>query len=142
MSTGAPFLNAAKAFMAIAAVAALPAAVSAAQGRSAEARLDRLVDKAIDEGGPFFTPQERAVIERACGYSPGSWDGFQVNMIGRVFHCTNGRRVSSPQVRAVMAAASPRIDAHIDAVMDRPEIVAAMEQVEREEIAKEARRRR
>lgn len=110
----------------------LPGIAVAAQNLTAEARLDRLVDKAIDEGGPFFTPRERAVIERACGYAPGSWNGTQVNMIGSVFHCTNGRRVSSSQVRAVMAAASPRIDAHIDAVMARPEIVAAMKRVERE----------
>ena len=125
----------------MAGIAAVPAAADTARGRAAEARLDQLMDKAIDEGGPFFTPKERAVIERACGYAPGTWNGFQVNMIGNVFHCTNGRRVSSPEVRAVMAAASPRIDAHIDAVMERPEIVAAMEQVGREAEA-ELRRRK
>ena len=99
------------------------------QCREAEARLDELVDRAIDEGQPFFTPAERAVIERACGYAAGSWNGFQVNMIGNVFHCTNGRRVSSPEVQAVMAAASPRIDAHVDRALDRPEIVTAMERI-------------
>lgn len=41
-----------------------------------------------------------------------------------------------------MAAASPRIDAHIDAVMDRPEIVAAMRRVEREAEAESLRRRK
>jgi hypothetical protein len=131
----------------VTAVLALAAGLAfplAAQGHDspAQARLDALVDRAIDEGGPFFTPAERAVIERACGYPPGSWNGFQVNMIGNVFHCTNGRRVSSPEVRAVMAAASPRIDAHVDAVFDRPEIVAAMEQVERESASEAWRRRR
>ena len=117
--------------LAIAAGAMTSAQVMAnsVQCRDAEARLDQLVDRAIDEGQPFFTPAERAVIERACRYPAGSWNGFQVNMIGNVFHCTNGRRVSSPEVRAVMAAASPRIDAHVDRVLDRPEIVAAMERI-------------
>ncbi len=120
---------------ALAVAAALTMGLSgtaAAQSKAAVARLDELVDRAIDEGGPFFTPEERTVIERACGYAPGTWNGFQVNMVGSVFYCSNGRRVSSPEVRAVMAAAAPRIDAHIDAVMERPEIVAAMEQVARE----------
>ena len=135
MKTCAAFLNAMMAACVLAAVP--PPAEAGADGKTAsEARLDRLVDAAIDEGGPFFTPAERLVIERACGYAPGTWNGFQVNMVGGVLLCTNGRRVSSPQVRAVMAAASPRIDAHIDAVMDRPEIVAAMRQVEREAEAK------
>ena len=136
METCAAFLNAAVAATVLIALT-LPAEAGADEKTSAEARLDRLVDKAIAEGGPFFTPNERQVIERACGYAPGTWDGFQVDMVESVFVCTNGRRVSSPQVRAVMAAASPRIDAHVDAVMDRPEIVAAMEQVEREAEAKQ-----
>jgi hypothetical protein len=111
------------------AITASQVAAKSPQCREAESRLDQLVDRAIDEGHPFFTPAERAVIERACGYGAGSWNGYQVNMIGDVFHCTNGRRVSSPEVRAVMAAASPRIDAHVDRALERPEIVAAMERV-------------
>lgn len=106
---------------------------SAAAGQSreaAEAKLDRLIDAAID-GHQFFTPEERAVIERACGYAPGSWSGVQVNMVGDTFFCTNGRQVSSPEVRAVMAAVSPRIDAYIDGVMRRPDIVAAEKELDR-----------
>ena len=86
------FVNLALA-LSMATASTLPASAATAQSRAAVARLDRLVDKAIDEGGPFFTPRERAVIERSCGYAPGTWDGYQVNMIGRVFYCTNGRRV-------------------------------------------------
>ncbi|MDQ4087564.1 MAG: hypothetical protein M3177_06095 [Pseudomonadota bacterium] len=112
--------------------AACEVAANGDKPSAAEARLEALMDQAIDQGGPFFTPEERAVIERACGYAPGTWDGFQVNMIGRVFYCTNGRRVSSPEVRAVMAAAEPRIDAHMDRVLERPDIVEAMDQVARE----------
>lgn len=115
--------------LAAGAMTSVPVLAKSTQCRDAEARLDKLVDRAIDEGQPFFTPAQRAVIERACGYAAGSWDGFQVNMVGNVFHCTNGRRVSSPDVRAVMAAASPKIDAHIDRALDRPEIVAAMERI-------------
>lgn len=109
-----------------------PSAVGAAgQSRAAaEAKLDRLVDAAID-GHQFFTPNERAVIERACGYAPGEWNGRQVNEIGDVFYCTNGRRVSSPEVRSVMAAVSPRIDAYVDSVRRRPEVVAAQEELDR-----------
>lgn len=140
MKTNA-FVGTAVLALAVTAISSIPAAADAAQSRAAEARLDHLIDKAIDEGGPFFTPRERAVIERACGYAPGTWNGFQVNMIGNVFHCTNGRRVSSPEVRAVMAAASPRIDAHIDSVMDRPDVVAAQEQADREADAVDGQRR-
>ncbi len=110
-----------------------PSAAGAAPGQSeaaAEAKLDRLIDSAID-GHQFFTPEERAMIERACGYAPGSWNGLQVNMIGDTFYCTNGRRVSSREVRAVMAAVSPRIDAFVDSVMRRPDIVAAQKELDR-----------
>lgn len=117
---------------AAAGVTALAAAGPGAQSRTAEARLDELIERAIEEGQPFFTPEERAVIERACGYGPGTWNEFQVNMVGEVFHCTNGRRVSSPAVRAIMAAAEPKIDAHIDRVMERPEIAAAIERTAHE----------
>lgn len=98
--------------------------------KAAEARLDELVDRAIDAETPFFTPRERVVIERACGYEPGSWNGSQINMIGNVFHCTNGRRVSSPEVRAVMMAAAPRIDASIDRALAQPAIREATERLD------------
>jgi hypothetical protein len=124
-----------QAVLVVAAAALMGPSAAAAAGegpaaRAAEAKLDRLIDAAID-GHNFFTPKERAVIERACGYPPGSWNGIQVNMVGDVFFCTNGRQVSSPEVRAVMAAVSPRIDAYIDSVMRRPEIVAAQKELDR-----------
>ena len=119
------------ALAALAAAAFVAPCGAGAQSRAAEARLDRLVDAAID-GHQFFTPKERAVIERACGYAPGTWNGTQVNMIGDTFYCTNGRRVSSPEVRAVMAAVSPRIDGYVDSVMKRPDVVAALREIDRE----------
>lgn len=106
------------------------AAAESPAAAAAEAKLDRLVDAAID-GHQFFTPAERAVIERACGYAPGEWNGRQVNMIGDVFYCTNGRKLSSPEVRAVMAEVSPRIDAYVDNVMRRPDVVAAQRELDR-----------
>jgi hypothetical protein len=110
----------------------IPSIAAAARGsRAAEAKLDHVIDAAID-GHQFFTAKERAVIERACGYAPGTWSGLQVNMIGDVFYCINGRRVSSPEVREVMAAASPRIDEYIDSlVMRRPDVVAAQRELDR-----------
>lgn len=71
------------------------------------------------------------MIDRACGYAPGEWNGRQVNEIDNVFYCTNGRKVSSPEVRALMAAASPRIDACIDSVMTRPGVSAAQREPDR-----------
>jgi hypothetical protein len=121
------------------AVTAVSLAVAAAPGEAqerargeesvAEGRLERLIHDGLREGGPFFTPQERAVIERACGYAPGSWDGFQANMSDGVFHCSNGRRVDSPEVRAVMAAAGPRIGARVSRTMDSAEVQAAIRQL-------------
>ncbi|NUQ18059.1 MAG: hypothetical protein HOP95_06340 [Sphingomonas sp.] len=109
------------------AAAAHPQSPAAA---AAEAKLDRLVDAAIDSH-QFFTPKERAVIERACGYRPGEWNGIQVNMVGDTYFCTNGRQVSSPEVRAVMAEVSPRIDAYVASVMRRPDVVAAQRELDR-----------
>lgn len=121
-----------RAVLVIAAAALIgPSSLAAGQSQAAaEAKLDRLIDAAID-GHQFFTAKERAVIERACGYAPGTWNGVQVNMIGNEFYCTNGRRVSSPEVRAVMAAVSPRIDAYVDSVMRRPDVVAAQKELDR-----------
>ncbi|HEX8191630.1 MAG TPA: hypothetical protein VF552_01900, partial [Allosphingosinicella sp.] len=52
---------------------------------AAERRLQRLVDAGIRDGGPFFTAEERAVIEQACGYEAGSFDGFTANMSDGTF---------------------------------------------------------
>ncbi len=138
MQTKALF-NCAALAMTISALSALPAGATDNEVSAAEERLDQLVDRAVGDGSAFFTFGERAVIERACGYAPGTWDASGVNMIGHVFHCTNGRRVTSPEVRAAVAAASRRIKAHVNVVMKRPEIVAALRQVEREAEAHERR---
>jgi hypothetical protein len=115
----------------------------------ADRRLDALIESGLRAGGRFFTAAETAVIERKCGYAPGEWDGFQINMVGKVFYCTNGRRVNDPELHAVMRAASPRINARVKAVMSRPDVKAAVAEVAKEaerealaELAKERRRRR
>ena len=72
------------------------------------------------------------MIERKCGYAPGSWDGFDLQFSGGVLVCSNGRRVEDPEIRAMISAAEPRIASRVDAVMHRPEIAAAIEAVARE----------
>ena len=98
---------------------------------AAGARLGTAINRAIHEGGPFFNAEERAAIERKCGYAPGSWDGFDLHFSNGVLICSNGRRVDDPEIRAIMAAAEPRITSRVDAVMHRPEILAAIEGVAR-----------
>jgi hypothetical protein len=105
----------------------------------AERDLDAVIEHAIHDGGPFFTPPERAVIERACGYRPGEWDGFSINDTGGVMTCANGRRVDSPEVRAVLRAATPRIAARVTAAMNRPEVRAAISRVSDEAVAEAMR---
>ncbi|HYE29228.1 MAG TPA: hypothetical protein VD887_01980 [Allosphingosinicella sp.] len=107
-------------------------AAAGARADSARDRLGETIQAALREGGPFFTPEERAVIERACGYPPGSWDGYEANMSGGVFHCSNGRRADSREVRAVMRTAGPRIGRRVSETMARPEIRQAIETVARE----------
>ena len=140
-SFGAAGLAAAGIAGALALAGSMPAAAqetgrgeAAAEAR-AEAAGDRLgetIQAALREGGPFFTSEERAVIERACGYPPGTWDGYQANMSNGVFQCTNGRRADSREVRAVMRAAGPRIGRRVSETMARPEIREAIEAVARE----------
>jgi hypothetical protein len=108
------------------------AAAAEARADAAGDRLGETIQAALREGGPFFTAEERAVIERACGYPAGSWDGYQANMSDGVFHCTNGRRADSREVRAVMRAAGPRIGRRVSEAMARPEIRQAIETVARE----------
>lgn len=88
--------------------------------------LGTTINRAIREGGPFFTPAERAVIERKCGYSPGQWDGYDVNIQNGVFRCTNGRKVDDAEMRAILDVARPRISARVSNAMARPEIQAAI----------------
>jgi hypothetical protein len=84
-------------------------------------RLGELIERGIRAEGPFFTPEERAVIERACGY--------EANMQNGVFVCTNGRRVDSPEVRAVMEAAGPRIGERVRRTMTSDEVQGAIREV-------------
>ncbi|MEA3040918.1 MAG: hypothetical protein QOC65_407 [Sphingomonadales bacterium] len=107
-------------------------AAAEARAEAAGDRLGEAIQAALREGGPFFTAEERAVIERACGYPAGSWDGFQANMSDGVFHCTNGRRADSREVRAVMRGAGSRIGRRVSETMARPEIRQAIETVARE----------
>ncbi len=105
-------------------------------------RLSTLIDRNLRFGGSWFTPAERAVIERKCGYAPGEWDGFEANFSNGSFTCRNGR-----ELRAVLDAAEPRIRARVEAVMARADVVAAIGRVAEEAAAKalgevEARRRR
>jgi hypothetical protein len=92
-------------------------------------RLGELIERGIRADGPFFMPEERAVIERACGYPAGSWDGFEANIQNGVFVCTNGRRVDSPEVRAVMEAAGPRIGERVRRTMTSDEVQGAIREV-------------
>src|SRR5690349_24313884 len=95
--------------------AAAPGAAASAEA-SGEA-LGRTIESRLRADGPFFTPEERVVIERACGYAPGEWDGFEVSIDDGVLRCANGRRAEGPEVRAVLAAAEPRIEARVRRIM-------------------------
>jgi hypothetical protein len=116
------------------AASAAPAAHEARAERGTEAaerRLNRLVDAGIRDGGPFFTAEERAVIERACGYEAGSFDGFSANMTDGTFICSNGRRVDTPEIRAVMAAAGPRISERVRRTLGSQEFRDAVSEIAR-----------
>jgi hypothetical protein len=130
----------AAALLALSIAAALPGPASAERGRAPRAeaageRLGSTIEGAIRSEGPFFTAEERAVIERACGYAPGSWDGFEATLRDDAFVCRDGRQVDGPEVRAVLAAARPRIDARIERVMASAEVRGAIEQVSAEATA-------
>lgn len=112
--------------LAAAALSAFPVAAAGEDEHGAKAGLHRTVHEAIHEGGPLFTAAERAVIERKCGYAKGEWDGFQANMNDGIFHCTNGRRLDDPEIRSLLAAAQPRIQARVQKAMNRPEVRAAI----------------
>jgi hypothetical protein len=97
--------------------------------RTREDALSALIDRHLRSGGSWFTPAERAVIERKCGYAPGAWDGFEANLSNGVFTCRDGRRVDDPEVRAVLKAAAPRIEARVEAVMKRADVASAIARV-------------
>lgn len=104
----------------------LPAASKASPEGQA---LDRIIDRELHAGGSFFTAPERALIERKCGYAPGSWDGFSINISNNVLTCSNGRRVDDTEVRAMLRTAEPRIEARVEEVMSRPAVRAAINRV-------------
>lgn len=126
--------------IALAVTLAAPSAPAAADpATDAGDHLGTLINDRLRADGPFFTPPERAVIERACGYAPGSWDGFEININNGTLICTNGRRVEGPEIRAVLTAAEPRIEARVERLMASAEINEAIARVA-EEAAAEALR--
>lgn len=106
---------------------------------SAGERLGATIEQAIRAEGPFFNAEERATIERACGYPAGSWDGFEASMSGDAFLCSNGRRAESAEVRAVMETAGPRIGRRVAAAMARADVREAIDRVAREATAEAMR---
>ena len=112
----------------VAAFGLIPAAATATPESEA---LSRTINRELRAGGSWFTAEERALVERKCGYAPGQWDGFEVNISNNVLTCSNGRRVDDPEVRAMLRAASPRISARVREVMARPAVHAAIDRVAR-----------
>lgn len=98
--------------LALAAAHAPAAAAPRDEGRDA---LSTLIDRNLRAGGSWFTPAERAVIERKCGYAPGEWDGFEADLSDGSFVCRGGRKVDDPEMRALLRAAAPRIEARVGA---------------------------
>lgn len=126
--------------IALAVTLAAPSAPAAADPASdAGDRLGTLINDRLRADGPFFTPPERAVIERACGYAPGSWDGFEVNINNGALICTNGRRAEGPEIRAVLTAAEPRIEARVERMMASAEVREAIARVAEEAAAEAVR---
>lgn len=104
-----------------------------------ERRLNSVIQQALRADGPFFTPAERALIERKCGYAPGEWDGFDHSVSNDALECKNGRRVSDPEVRAMMEIAGPRIGRRVSAVMARADVKAEIGRVASEAAEKAIR---
>jgi hypothetical protein len=99
-------------------LAAAPAPAPPIAAAQEKENLSALVNREIRSGGSWFTPAERAVIERKCGYAPGEWDGFEANLSEGVFICRNGRVVAGDaEMAALLRAAEPRIRARVDRVM-------------------------
>jgi hypothetical protein len=117
--------------LALAAPAAAPVQAQdhAQASQAQEDELSGLIDRNLRSGGSWFTPAERAVIERKCGYAPGEWDGFEANLSNGTFICRDGRKVDDAEVRAVLKTAAPRIEARVEAVMARADVAAAIGRV-------------
>jgi len=112
--------------------AGLAATTLPASAEASERELGALIQQSLRAGGPFFTAGEQAVINRACGYAQGEWDGFELSMHGDILHCTNGRDVDDPQVRRVVRQAAPRISRRVSAVMARADIRDAIGRISEE----------
>ncbi len=124
-----------------AAVLALPASASGEAQRTGGAagdRLGRVLEAAMEEE-PFLTEEEQALIERKCGYARGSKKSESLTISDGVLHCSNGRKVDDPEVRAMMKVAGPRIEKKVQAIMDRPEIKRAIAMVADEATAEALR---
>jgi hypothetical protein len=93
--------------------------------------LSRAINRELRAGGPWFTADERALVERKCGYAPGQYDGFEANISNGVFHCRNGRRVDDAEMRAMLRVASPRISARVRTVMASRAVRDAIDRVAR-----------
>lgn len=104
-------------------------ALASGPAQPQEEALSTLIDRNLRAGGSWFTPEERALIERKCGYAPGAWDGFEADLSDGTFICRDGRRVDDPEMRAVLKAAAPRIEARVEAVMARADVAAAIARV-------------
>ena len=113
---------------ALAAVMVLAAPAPASPGSGSE-QLSALINRELRAGGSWFTPAEQAVIVRKCGYAPGEWDGFEVRLTGGKFHCSNGRVVDDSEMRGLIRAAEPRIEARVKRVMARSDVRSAISQV-------------
>ena len=116
----------------LAMLAALFLIPAAAKAGPEDESLNRIINRELRADGPFFTAPERALIERKCGYAPGQWDGFDVNISNGVFSCRDGRRVDDPELRAMLHAAQPRISQRVREVMARPAVTAAISRVAHE----------
>jgi hypothetical protein len=92
-------------------------------------RLGAAIERAIKGEGPFFTPEERALVEARCGYAPGSWDGFEANTRNGTFVCRDGRRIDDAEMRAMLAVAGPRIERRVRAAMQREDVQGAIRAV-------------
>ena len=128
---------AAGAALGLAAIAPTRAPAAAADEiEDAGNRLGSMITSRLRAGGPFFTAEEQAVINQACGYAPGEWDGFEINMSDGRLTCTNGRRVDTPEVRRVLAAAEPRIERRVEEVMESAEVRGAIARISAEATAR------
>jgi|GEM_PF-3505484 len=89
-------------------------------------RLGRTIEQAMKEEGPWLLAAEQALIARKCGYAAEIRGSDSITMSDGILICANGRRVDDPEVRAMVAAAGPRISRRVQAVMDSPGVRNAL----------------